>query len=278
MRRFDFSVLAEDLLPSVIAAGAVEMHHFEAGVTVETKADSSPVTAADREAEALLLEGLRTAAPDVPVVAEERVAAGDVPVRGAAYFLVDPLDGTREFIRGSGEFTVNVGLVVDGIPIFGMIYAPAHGTLFATLSDGRAVEAAIPVDARAPRLADGPLRSLATRPLDPGALTVLASRSHQTPGIEAFLAGHTISEIVRCGSSLKFCKIARGDADCYVRLGPTNEWDTAAGQAIVTAAGGRVTMLDGSPLTYGSTGDMINAPFVVWGREPMMQPIRFNLT
>lgn len=267
MRTFDFPALAEAILPSVIAAGAVELRHHAAGVAVETKADSSPVTAADREAEALVLEGLRAAAPEVPVVAEECAAAGDVPARGSAYFLVDPLDGTREFIRGSGEFTVNVGLVVDGVPVFGMIYAPVIGALFVTLGAGRAVEAAIAADERAPSLAGRPLNDLATRAPDPDALTVVTSRSHRASSVEAFLAGYAVARIERCGSSLKFCRIARGDADLYVRLGPTNEWDTAAGQAILTAAGGCVTLLDGAPLTYGHARDMINPPFVAWARE-----------
>ena len=269
MRTFDFPALADAILPSVIAAGAVEMRHRAAGVAVEAKADSSPVTVADREAEALVLEGLRAAAPDVPVVAEECAAAGNVPARGRAYFLVDPLDGTREFIKGSGEFTVNVGLIVEGTPVFGMIYAPVIGALFVTLGAGRAVEAAIAADERAPRLADRPLSELATRVPDPDALTVVTSRSHLAPSVEAFLAGYSVAEIRRGGSSLKFCQIARGDADFYVRLGPTNEWDTAAGHAILAAAGGQVTTLDGAPLTYGNTPDMINPPFVAWGRGPI---------
>lgn len=269
MTTFDFPALAEELLPSVIAAGAVELRHHAAGVAVERKPDSSPVTAADREAEALVLEGLRDAAPEVPVVAEESVAAGDVPLKGSAYFLVDPLDGTREFIRGSGEFTVNIGLVVDGVPVFGMIYAPVIRALFVTLGAGRAVEAAIAADERAPGLADRPLRALATRQPDFDALTVVTSRSHRAASVEAFLEGYAVAEIRRHGSSLKFCQIARGDADFYVRLGPTNEWDTAAGQAILAAAGGRVTTLDGAPLTYGNTPDMINPPFVAWGRDPI---------
>lgn len=274
MTRFDFPTLAEALLPSVLAAGGVEIRHRVAGVPVETKADASPVTVADREAEALLLDGLRAAAPDVPVVAEECAAAGDVPVKGSTYFLVDPLDGTREFIRGSGEFTVNVGLVVEGVPVFGMIYAPVIGALFVTLGAGRAVETAISVDERAPSLANRTLSELATRRPDLDALTVVTSRSHRAESVEEFLAGYAVAEIRRGGSSLKFCQIARGDADFYVRLGPTNEWDTAAGQAILAAAGGCVTTLDGAPLAYGNTSDMINPPFVAWGRTPIARSKR----
>ena len=270
MKTIDFARLAEQLLPSVIAAGAAEMRHYAEGCEVEYKADRSPVTAADREAEALLLEGLQSAAPEIPVVAEERVAAGHVAERGAAYFLVDPLDGTREFIKRSGEFTVNIGLVVDGTPVFGLIYAPAIDALFVTLGEGRAVEAKIPVDAGRARLSEYSLRPLATRAPDAAALTVVESRSHGTPEDAAFLARFNVAEVKRAGSSLKFCQIARGDADMYVRLGPTCEWDTAAGQAILTAAGGMVTTLDAAPLRYGcSAEDHVNPSFIAWAREPI---------
>lgn len=266
----DFANLAEQLLPSVIAAGAVEMRHYREGCEVEYKSDHSPVTEADREAEALLIEGLRAAAPGIPVVAEERAAAGHVPGRGAAYFLVDPLDGTREFIKQSGEFTVNIGLVVDGTPVFGLIYAPAIEAFFVTLGEKRVVEAKIPVDARATGLSDYALRPLATRTPNHDALTVVESRSHGTPEDAAFLAQFKVAEVKRAGSSLKFCQIARGEADMYVRLGPTCEWDTAAGQAILTVAGGTVTTLDGAPLRYGNAaGGYVNPSFVAWAGTPI---------
>ncbi len=270
MTTIDFSTLAEKLLPSVIAAGAAEMRHYAEGCEVEIKADRSPVTAADREAEALLLEGLHAAAPEIPVIAEERVAAGHVTERGSAYFLVDPLDGTREFIKRSGEFTVNIGLVIDGTPVFGLIYAPAIEAFFVTLARDRAVEAKIPVGQQDRRLSDYALRPLATRQPDVAALTVVESRSHGTPEDAAFLARFNVAEVKGAGSSLKFCQIARGEADMYLRLGPTCEWDTAAGQAILTAAGGTVTTLDGTPLQYGlAPENHVNPSFIAWAREPI---------
>jgi 3'(2'), 5'-bisphosphate nucleotidase len=270
MRTFDFPALADKLLPAVLAAGAAQMHLYECGVLVEQKPDSSPVTAADREAEALLLDGLWHAARGVPVVAEESVSLGEAPPRGTAFFLVDPLDGTREFVNHCGEFTVNIGLVVGKSPVFGMIYAPALGELYVTLGPGRSVGTHIPVTAKAEPLASYPLRELRTRTPNVNALTVLESRSHRTPQIEAFLSRYAITEVKRAGSSLKFCQIARGDADFYVRLGPTKEWDTAAGQAILEAAGGMVTTLAGHPLTCGKADDgYLNPNFVAWGREPI---------
>lgn len=270
MNTFDFPTLAERLLPSVLAAGAAEMRHYAEGVDVEFKSDKSPVTAADREAEALILEGLQEAAPGVPVIAEERVAAGERTERGSAYFLVDPLDGTREFIKKSGEFTINIGLVVDGMPVFGLIYAPALEAFFVTLGERRAVETRIPLRAARESLADHDLRPLATRTPNRSALTAVESRSHGTPEDAAFLARYDVADVRRVGSSLKFCQIARGEADMYLRLGPTCEWDTAAGQAILAAAGGSVTTLDGEPLRYGrSGGDHVNPSFVAWAQGPI---------
>lgn len=270
MRTFDLPSLAESLLPAVLAAGRVEMRLFESGVTVEKKHDSSPVTQADREAEAVLLDGLWTAARGVPVIAEESMALGEAPVQGTTFFLVDPLDGTREFVDRRPEFTINIGLVVASAPVFGMIYAPALGELYVKLGEGHAVSARIPPESRAPRLAEMALAPLKTRPPDVAALTVLESYSHRAPETERFLEGYAVAEVKRAGSSLKFCRIARGEADFYVRLGPTKEWDTAAGQAILEAAGGKVTTLDGSRLTYGHVERAyLNPHFVAWGRAPI---------
>ncbi len=246
------------------------MRLYDRGVMVTEKADSSPVTAADREAEALILDGLWHAARGVPVVAEESMALGEVPPRGSTFFLVDPLDGTREFLARNGEFTINIGLVVGTAPVFGMIYAPALGALYVTMGQGYAVEAYIPVQSVQPKLSQTPLRELRTRSPNIEALTVLESRSHRTAETEDFLKRYAIAEVKRAGSSLKFCRIARGDADFYVRLGPTKEWDTAAGQAILEAAGGTVATLDGVPLTCGhADADYLNPHFVAWGRKPL---------
>lgn len=270
MRTIDFPSLAERLLPAVLAAGTVQMRLYEGGCAVESKADSSPVTEADRESEAVLLEGLWKAARGVPVIAEESMALGTAPAAGTTFFLVDPLDGTREFVSRRNEFTINIGLVVAARPVFGLIYAPVLGELYVTLGEGRAVSAHIPVHAAAPRLADMALHTLATRAPDERALTVLESHSHRTPETERFLAGYDLAEVKRAGSSLKFCRIASGAADFYARLGPTKEWDTAAGQAILEAAGGQVTTLDGAPLTYGhAERAYLNPHFVAWARAPI---------
>lgn len=270
MRPFDFPALAEKLLPSVIEAGAVQMRLYDLDIAVEQKGDSSPVTAADRESEALLLDGLWHAARGVPVVAEESVSMGECPSAGSTFFLVDPLDGTREFVNRCGEFTINIGLVVDGVPVFGLIYAPVLSELFVTLGEGRAVSTVMSVHGPATTLAASPLRELRTRAPDVDALTVLESRSHRSSNTDTFLADYAVAEVKRAGSSLKFCQIARGDADFYVRLGPTCEWDTAAGQAILEAAGGQVKTLEGERLTYGHADrGYLNPSFIAWGRHPI---------
>lgn len=266
MPAIDHVRLASALLPAVLAAGAVEMRHYRAGVAVETKADESPVTIADREAEALLVAAIAAAAPGVPIVAEEAVAAGRLPALGTEFFLVDPLDGTREFVAQRGEFTVNIALVRNGAPVFGIVYAPAVEELYVTVAPGAAAMARV-----APR--EGPitfdeigLAPIRTRAPDPAALIALVSRSHATPETEAFLARFAIASRTSAGSSLKFCAIARGAADIYPRLGPTMAWDTAAGHAVLTAAGGSVTTLDGQPLRYGDTAAGLRNPhFVAWG-------------
>jgi 3'(2'), 5'-bisphosphate nucleotidase len=262
-------LLLEAILPAVLAAGRIEMRYFAAGVTAATKPDQTPVTAADHEAEEVLLAGLHRAAPDIPAIAEEAVAQGRIPAIKDAFFLVDPLDGTRAFIKRSPEFTINVGLVRDRRPVFGVIYAPALHLLFATLGPDQAVEASLAPDAVDVKLQDLVMKPLQTRKPDPNALIAFASRSHATESTDAFLRRLPIAEKRRASSSLKFGLIARGDADLYARLGATNEWDTAAGQAILTAAGGTVTTIDGKPLLYGK-GDFANPHFVAWAREPLL--------
>ncbi len=271
MKATDCRHLVEGLLPAVLAAGRIEMHHFAAGVAVETKADTTPVTVADHEAEAVLIEGLDKVAPGIPVIAEEAVAAGRVPKIEDAFFLVDPLDGTRAFIKRSPEFTINVGLVEGNRPVFGIIYAPALDELFVTLAPDEAMEVRITPDAKAARLDDLSLKRLHTRQPDAGALVAFASRSHAAQSTEAFLARLPIAETRKASSSLKFCLIAKGEADLYARLGQTSEWDTAAGHAILAAAGGCVTTLEGDPLLYGkSSGGFANPHFVAWGRKCLL--------
>ena len=257
--------LARELLPAVIAAGRVTMRSFKAGGAVATKSDGSPVTIADQLSEDILLAALSRIAPGIPVVAEEAHAGGAASTTASQFFLVDPLDGTREFTNGIGEFTINVGLIDGGVPVFGVIYAPALSKLYITLRRTHAVTANIAPDHPAPDLNHLILTRLAVRSHDPRApQTIVASRSHGSPELEHWLSNITIAERRNIGSSLKFCLVAEGLADLYPRLGPTKEWDTAAGHAIVTAAGGTVTILDGGALLYGKHDtNFLNPPFIV---------------
>ncbi len=262
----NYNLLAEALLPAVLKAGFVEMQHYAAGVETQTKADFSPVTVADQEAEVILIAALSATAPGIPIIAEEAVAAGRIPEIQDRFFLVDPLDGTREFINKRGEFTVNIALVSAGQPVFGIVYAPALGDLYITLGATTSARAQVAPNAKPASLADYRFQAIHTRKPDPKALTAVASRSHSTDATDGFLAGYAVAKRANSGSSLKFCAIARGDADIYPRLGPTMEWDTAAGHAVLLAAGGTVTKPDGSPFTYGNAAaGYRNSHFVAWG-------------
>lgn len=272
-----YTELVEALLPSVLAAGAETMRYFRSGVQTETKADGSPVTLADQAAEKILLAGLERAAPGVPVVAEEAMAAGEAPNLAASFFLVDPLDGTREFINGRDEFTINIGLITSGVPRFGIIYAPALSQLYLTLADDHAVAAPLDPDAGSCSLSELNTRQLRTRPSTGSPLTIVASRSHGSDALENWLTGVNVAGRANIGSSLKFCLVAAGEADVYPRFGPTMEWDTAAGHAIASAAGGIVTETDGTPLVYGKleTG-FLNPGFIVWNSDdnPLLEEVR----
>lgn len=269
MPALDHRHLAEALLPSVIAAGALQMRYQTSGIAVEIKSDDSPVTAADREAEALLVAALNAAAPDVPVLAEERAAAGAVPEIAERFFAVDPLDGTKEFVAGRPEFTINVGLVESGLPRFGLIFAPALSALYVTLDAGAAYGCTLPVDGSIASLAGCALTRLAVRKAHPGALHALVSRTTNNAPCQSFLHSVGVSSSTQIGSSLKFCLIAAGEADVYARFGPTREWDTAAGHAILVAAGGSIVTTDGDALTYGKAAQgYLNPDFVAWGHRP----------
>jgi 3'(2'), 5'-bisphosphate nucleotidase len=238
-------------------AGALIMRHYAGDSERRTKADKSPVTAADEEAEKLILEALRRAAPTLPVVAEESAAAGKLPdISGGTFFLVDPLDGTKEFLNKNGEFTVNVALIEHGNPTAGVVFAPAAGRLFWGSVAGAFEET------------HGHVRPIKTRPTPAEGMTAIASRSHRDRLTDEYLAHYPIAKLIAAGSSLKFCVIAAGEADLYPRHGPTMEWDTAAGDAVLRAAGGRVTRLDGrTPLIYGNAREKFQNPsFVAWGR------------
>ncbi|MGH8200183.1 MAG: 3'(2'),5'-bisphosphate nucleotidase CysQ [Steroidobacteraceae bacterium] len=240
--------LIEALLPVAVAAGRAALEIYRADFTVTQKADNSPVTAADHAAEKIILEHLARLVPTVPVVAEEAVAAGSIPQVGAEFFLVDPLDGTKEFIHRRGEFTVNIALIRQGTPAFGVVYAPVGGMLYAgNVLSMRAFRCSSPANAVTP----GPREPLRVRPVPATGITAVVSRSHSTPETDAYLSHYTVSDRVSVGSSLKFCLVAAGEADLYPRLGPTMEWDTAAGHAVLAAAGGKVLAPGGRPLAYG---------------------------
>jgi 3'(2'), 5'-bisphosphate nucleotidase len=231
-------------------AGAAIMAVYAApDFGARAKADASPVTDADLAADAILVAGLAAAYPDIPVVTEERAEthADGVGESGAAaaHFLVDPLDGTKEFVGRRGDFTVNVALIENGVPVAGVVYAPATGRLFRTDHGGGAVEEA----------EDGVARPVAAMRADPAALRVVASKSHRDPATDAYIARYAVADFRSAGSSLKFCLIATGEADLYPRLGRTMEWDTAAGHAVLAAAGGTVVRFDDrTPLRYGKAG------------------------
>nr|WP_182087340.1 3'(2'),5'-bisphosphate nucleotidase CysQ [Aureimonas sp. ME7] len=243
----------DSLVPLALDAGRCVLSHYRPETRVETKSDGSPVTDADREAEAIILDGLRNLAPDIAVVAEEEVCAGRVPSSAERFFLVDPLDGTREFVSRNGEFTVNIALVEDGVPTLGLVYAPALGRLFAG-GQGGAWQAEVrngELEAR---------RAMRVRAAPTG-LTVVGSRSHGSPATAAFLERFEVEAFAARGSSLKFCLLAAGEADLYPRFGRTMEWDTAAGDAILRAAGGLTATLDGSPLRYDKRDQTHDADF-----------------
>ncbi len=243
--------LIEALLAAAVAAGRATLEIYRSGFTVTQKADQSPVTAADHASEKIILEHLARIAPAVPVVAEEAVAAGSMPRVGEEFFLVDPLDGTKEFIHRRGDFTVNIALIRRRMPAIGIVYAPVSGALYAgNVAAGRAFRCAHPADAATA----GPRELLRVRPVPAAGVTAVVSRSHSTPDTDAYLQHYTISDRVSVGSSLKFCLVAAGEADLYPRLGTTMEWDTAAGHAVLAAAGGKVLAPGGEPLTYGKPG------------------------
>jgi len=246
--------LARSLIPVVRSAGAVELKYYNEGAEVIDKADGSPVTLADQEAEALISAKLAALAPDIPMVGEESVAAGTIPdISGGRFWLVDPLDGTKEFITGGGEFTVNIALLENFVPVMGIIYAPVSDELYFG-AEGKAFAV----------LKGGAEKEISVRPAPGEGITVVASKRHGDPErLQDFLKGLKVAGLSNRSSSLKFCALAAGQADLYPRLGPTSEWDTAAGEAILRAAGGTVTTLDGKPLPYGKADrKFLNPEFI----------------
>ncbi len=248
--------MLDDLVNAAVAAGAAILKVYaRADVGATIKGDGSPVTEADALAEAIILAALANIAPDIPVIAEEAVAGGHSPATGHRFFLVDPLDGTKEFLSRNGDFTVNIALIEDGRPTVGVVYTPAHGDIFV----GQAG-----VGARRARVIHGVVGqwwAIHARTAPADGLAVLASRSHLTDETRAFIERFKVADLVSAGSSLKFCKLATGEADLYPRLGRTMEWDTAAGDAVLRAAGGAVRTLDGKMLIYGKRDQADDADF-----------------
>jgi len=238
----------QSLAQIAIKAGAVIMTIYQQGVEVKLKDDNSPVTQADVDAEAVILKGLAEFDPQTPVIAEESVAGGKEPVAAPRFYLVDPLDGTREFINRNGEFTVNIAIIENGNPVCGIIFAPAIGRLFC----GRKGEGAWQADFQIGDLFDQAVWQKFTAPALPkDGLIAVASRSHRDQQTQGWLEEKGVEKIISAGSSLKFCLVATGEAHLYPRFGRTMEWDTGAGHAIVVAAGGKVVTQDGEPLRYG---------------------------
>jgi 3'(2'), 5'-bisphosphate nucleotidase len=242
--------LVDQLAIAAREAGEAILTVVRRGFDVQSKSDSSPVTEADRAAELVILAALARCAPGVPVIAEEEVAAGRIPAHDDTYFLVDPLDGTKEFIRGGDDYTVNIGLIVNGSPRLGVVFAPATGRLH-----GGCVGKGAWVD-------EGNGQTpITTRERGPNVAAV-ASKSHLNQATVDYLeAAVGRCDFVSVGSSLKFCIVAEGKADIYPRAAPTSEWDTAAGHAVLLAAGGLVDGPDGSPLRYGKRA-FLNRAFV----------------
>ena len=258
----DHERLGNELAQAVREAGEAILEVVRRGFEVEAKQDASPVTEADRAAELVILAALARAAPGVPVIAEEEVAAGRIPAHKDTYFLVDPLDGTKEFIRGGDDYTVNIGLIESGVPKLGAVFAPASGRLHvgcvgagAWLDDGNGRQQIRTRDRGEP-------------------LTAVSSKSHLNQATVDYLeAAVGTCGRVSIGSSLKFCIVAEGEADIYPRLSPTSEWDTAAGHAVLLAAGGLVDGPDGDALRYGKRA-FLNRAFVAtagW-KAPRLQP------
>jgi 3'(2'), 5'-bisphosphate nucleotidase len=258
----DIQDLALVFARAAVAAGEVVMDVYHRDFAMRAKADASPVCEADERSESLIIERLQEACPWAPVVAEESFSRGVVPELGTDFILVDPLDGTREFADRNGEFTVNIALIRDGAPVCGVVYAPAFGRLW--VGAGEAYACDIAPGEIAPPL--GGMRQISVRPLEGRAPFASISRSHLNAETKALMTRLGVEDSRAAGSALKFCLLAEGRADVYPRIGPTMEWDIAAGDAVLRAAGGLVTGLDGAPLRYGHKERGFASPdFVAFG-------------
>ena len=261
------NALSELFEETALAAGIAVLDVYHAGADAVAKADGSPVTEADLRAEAVIFERLAKVSPGTPIVGEEAAAAGCAPsVEEGSFYLVDPLDGTKEFIARRDDFTVNIALIENGKPIAGIVYAPALRRAYVAAGG---IAQRLEID-RFGRVCER--REIRARGRET-AIIAVASRSHSCAETEKFLARHHVQECTSVGSSLKFCLLAEGQADVYPRFGRTMEWDTAAGDAVLAAAGGTVLRLDGSVLRYGkcrqvSDCDFANPHFVAWAAAP----------
>ena len=246
----DHDLLCRTIRRLALEAGDKIMEIYNADdFEVRSKSDASPVTEADEAADALISAGLRAAFPDVLLVTEEQAASHEG--RAENFLIVDPLDGTKEFVKRRGDFTVNIAYVESGVPVRGVVYAPAKGRLFYTDGTGRSVEETGAFHKETP----GPVTPLQVSQPDNGALMVVASKSHRDQATDDYIAKYSVKDMTSAGSSLKFCLIAAGEADLYPRLGRTMEWDTAAADAVLRGAGGRMVRFeDHAPFTYGKPG------------------------
>ena len=245
-----FDRLTTEMRRLALLAGERIMEIYQSDdFETRTKADDSPVTEADEAADAIISAGLREAFPDIPLVTEEQAETHGQSI--STFLIVDPLDGTKEFVKRRGDFTVNIAYVEDGVPTRGVVYAPAKGRLFYTRPDGSAVEESGPFDDDTP----GDITPIRVKMPDNDALLVVASKSHRDQATDDYIAQYRVADMRSAGSSLKFCLVATGEADLYPRVGRTMEWDTAAGHAVLAGAGGRVVRFDDlSPLFYGKPG------------------------
>jgi 3'(2'), 5'-bisphosphate nucleotidase len=261
LRTASRDAVATVLAEAALAAGPAVMDVYSCGCVAEIKSDGSPVTVADQRAEEIICAFLRRAGCPFPIVAEEAACAGQSPAAADRFLLIDPLDGTREFLAHNGEFTINVALVENGVPVAGAVYAPALSRLW--VGGAHAFVCDCPPGAPLPGEAQ---RQPISARIAPPSLIAVASRSHSDPQTEAFLTALPIAERRSRGSSLKFCLVAEGLADVYPRFGPTMEWDTAAGHAVLRAAGGLVLDGAGAPFAYGKAASGLrNGPFIAWG-------------
>lgn len=248
--------IVDFLIKTAIEAGEITLEYFKQDINVELKEDKFPVTLADQKAEDHILKAIHTINDGSPIVAEEAVAAGNIPDYNILndFWLIDPLDGTKEFIKGYPEYTVNIAYIKNKKAHFGIVYVPASKQLFVGFVDEKKAFIGTNGD---------DLKPISVRDIPEEGMTVVASKSHSTPeALDAFLKGKIVKDVIARGSSLKFCSIAAGEADLYPRFAPTCEWDTAAGEAVLLGAGGEVINLDGTPFRYAKRADFLNPGFI----------------